>query len=131
MLRVNNELFACTNSHGIWKANIDQLTGAVNGSLQIPERFILEQNYPNPFNPSTHIGFQVAGSGFVSLIVYDASGKELQRLISSTLQPGSYEAEWDASNYPSGVYFYELTSDNFKLNKENDPYKVKTQTVNY
>jgi photosystem II stability/assembly factor-like uncharacterized protein len=90
----------------------------------VPEHFSLSQNYPNPFNPSTKIKFYIPplsslgeGPG-VRLIVYDVLGREVASLIpplqggQEGLQPGTYEVEWDASNYTSGVYFYKLiTSD--------------------
>ena len=77
-------------------------------STEIPESFSLSQNYPNPFNPVTHFGFRIAGFGLVKLTVYDALGKEVELLLNQQLHPGTYEADWDASAYPSGVYYYTL-----------------------
>ena len=54
----------------------------------------------------------------VQLVVYDALGKEITILVNKNLQPGSYEADWDASNYPSGVYFYTLKAGNFTESKK-------------
>ncbi len=47
------------------------------------------------------------------LKVYDAMGREVETLINETLQPGTYSFDWNASEYPSGVYFYRLQTDNF------------------
>ncbi len=74
----------------------------------IPSEYKLEQNYPNPFNPSTNIGFRISRSGFVKLTVYDILGKEIYVIMNENKTPGSYIVKWDASNYPSGVYFYKL-----------------------
>ncbi len=82
-------------------------------NTEIPEKFSLSQNYPNPFNPTTHFVFRIADFGFVRLTVYDVIGKEVQVLVNEELQPGSYEADWDASAYPSGVYYYKLESSGF------------------
>jgi hypothetical protein len=86
-------------------------------SNNIPVKYSLEQNYPNPFNPTTNIKFNIANSNVVKLVVYDILGKELVTLINEKLQPGLYQAEFDATQYPSGVYFYTLTSSDFKETK--------------
>ena len=83
-------------------------------STETPEKFSLSQNYPNPFNPVTKIKFSIPqnettqGAISTRLIIYDALGKELAILVNQQLQPGTYEADWDASSYPSGVYYYKL-----------------------
>ena len=74
----------------------------------IPKDFSLQQNYPNPFNPNTIIRFKVSANNFTSLIVYNSLGKEIETLVNQILQPGEYEISWNASGYPSGVYFYQL-----------------------
>ena len=92
----------------------------------IPGSFSLSQNYPNPFNPVTKIKFAIPllrglseGRGVsVRLILYDVLGREIITLVNEQLQPGTYEAEWDASNYPSGVYFYKLTTQDFSKTKK-------------
>lgn len=101
------------------------VSGIAQNGNGIPSEFKLYQNYPNPFNPSTKIKFAIPLSRKVSarllngqegrgvlmkLIVYDVLGKEIAVLINQELQPGSYEITWDASDYPSGVYFYKFTT---------------------
>jgi hypothetical protein len=82
-------------------------------SQEIPASFELYQNYPNPFNPSTNIKFQIPNAGFVKLIVFDILGREASTLVNEELKAGIYEVNWDASGYPSGVYFYRLITDKF------------------
>jgi len=94
-------------------------------SNEIPATFRLEQNYPNPFNPSTKIRFDIPQSnplsgevsqgrgGFVRLSIHNILGQEVAVLVNENLKPGKYEIEWNASNYPSGVYFYRLVSSSF------------------
>jgi len=79
-------------------------------SNEIPSSFELYQNYPNPFNPVTKIRFALPKSSFAKLVVYDGLGREVAMLVNEQLNPGSYEVDWEASNYPSGVYFYQLTA---------------------
>jgi photosystem II stability/assembly factor-like uncharacterized protein len=78
-------------------------------STTTPEKFSLYQNFPNPFNPSTKIKMQIAKLGNVKLVICDAIGREVETLINEQLNPGSYEVEWNASKYGSGVYFCRLT----------------------
>lgn len=95
-----------------------------SSETSVPGKFYLLQNYPNPFNPNTKIKFgipELKHHGIKELIfrmtIYDMSGKEISTLINEQLQPGMYELEWDASNYPSGTYFYRLSSDGFSDSK--------------
>ncbi|MBE2217407.1 MAG: PQQ-dependent sugar dehydrogenase [Ignavibacteria bacterium] len=85
---------------------------------QEPVSFHLSQNYPNPFNPATNIQYEIPKSGYVSLKVYDAVGNEVSKLAGETKSPGSYEVTWDASNFPSGVYFCELRAGEYSERKK-------------
>jgi photosystem II stability/assembly factor-like uncharacterized protein len=84
----------------------------------LPVSFKLYQNYPNPFNPVTKIKFEMALNGKsetanVLLIIYDVLGSEVATIVNEPLKPGTYETEWNANSYPSGVYFYKLAADNY------------------
>jgi hypothetical protein len=89
-----------------------------NNSTEIIKDYSLFQNYPNPFNPTTVINYQIPKDGFVSLKVYDLLGKEVKTLISGHKNPGSYSANFDASNLASGIYFYRLRAGNFISTKK-------------
>ncbi|MGH1363750.1 MAG: FlgD immunoglobulin-like domain containing protein [Calditrichia bacterium] len=84
-----------------------------------PQDFQLEQNYPNPFNPTTTIRFGVAAEQtFVSLKVYDISGREVRTLINEQVSAGQFAIEWDGKNnsgqeVAGGIYLYRLTAGNF------------------
>ena len=87
-------------------------------SNKIPTEFNLYQNYPNPFNPTTRIKFDLPyyayiGDQNVQLVVLDITGREIATLLNEKLNPGSYEVQWDASNYSSGIYFYTLRTNKF------------------
>jgi hypothetical protein len=82
-------------------------------SAQAPATYALYQNYPNPFNPTTHIHFTVAEPRLVSLEIYDVLGRKIAALVHEKKNAGSYTVQWDASSYPSGVYFYRIRAGSF------------------
>lgn len=92
--------------------------GLSNISNNIPQKHELCQNFPNPFNPNTKIKFQLPHGGFVSFTIYGIQGSEIITLLNEQLKPGTYEVEWDAANYPSGVYFYNLTAGDYSETKK-------------
>jgi hypothetical protein len=79
----------------------------------VPDEFSLTQNYPNPFNPTTMISFSLPNESNVSLKIFDISGKEVADLINDNFQSGNYSVSFDAGQLASGIYFYQLTADNF------------------
>ncbi len=97
--------------------HIHKMTGTLTGltaiNSSLPNEFNLGQNYPNPFNPTTNINFKIKNSNFVSLRVYDVSGKEVAILINEVLRSGEYVYTFSGEKLPSGVYFYRLESDEF------------------
>jgi len=76
---------------------------------EVPEDFGLSQNYPNPFNPITSFKFRITDYGLVKVEVFDVLGSKIQTIVNEQFSPGIYETQWDAENYPSGVYYYKLT----------------------
>ncbi|KUG26183.1 hypothetical protein ASZ90_003979 [hydrocarbon metagenome] len=98
---------------------------SVDENEELIYEFSLHQNYPNPFNPSTKIKFTIPNVGDenfrplqTKLIVFDLLGREVKTLVNRQMQPGTYEVIFDASNLPSGVYFYRLTNGNFSQTKK-------------
>ncbi len=87
--------------------------GIKNEGSSIPSGYKLHQNFPNPFNPVTEIQLDIPKSSFVNLTVYDIVGKLAEVLVNGNLEAGSYSVEWNASQYPSGIYFYQLSTGNF------------------
>jgi hypothetical protein len=110
MLCFNPKIIFTQQNHAIYQLmpSYSLPIGIIPISTEVPKQFSLLQNYPNPFNPSTNIGFRIANFGFVKLTVYDVLGKEIAVIVNENLKPGVYNVKWDASNYPSGVYFYKM-----------------------
>jgi photosystem II stability/assembly factor-like uncharacterized protein len=95
-------------------------------SSEIPGTYRVEQNFPNPFNPTTKIKFDIAHhtpyplsrGELTTLIVYDILGRKISTLVNEKLQPGSYEVTFDASQFPSGIYFYQFRAGDFVETKK-------------
>ena len=83
-----------------------------------PVAYRLSDAYPNPFNPSTHLEFQVANSGLVTLKVYDVLGREVTTLVNGVKAAGTYSVEWNAAKQPSGVYYYRLQAGSYVETKQ-------------
>lgn len=75
--------------------------------------FTLEQNYPNPFNPNTVISYHLPITSKVSLKVYNVLGKEITTLVNEELAAGEHKVEFNSTGLPSGIYFYQLSTENF------------------
>ncbi len=84
----------------------------------LPKETTLYDNYPNPFNPTAKISFSLPQKSEIKLKVFDVLGREIQILAEGIYEAGKYEVEFNASNLPSGVYFYNLTSGTNSITKK-------------
>ncbi len=82
-------------------------TGGIQ-TAGLPNAYKLEQNYPNPFNPLTSISFELPQAANIKLTVFDINGKTVKVIVNEFRNQGTYSETFDASNNPSGVYFYKL-----------------------
>ena len=85
---------------------------SIESSYPVPNTFTLEQNYPNPFNPTTNINYNLSSDGYVSLIVFNAAGQVVKVLQKGFQTKGSFKASFNGAELPSGIYFYQLKTDN-------------------
>lgn len=106
-------VFAASYQYAVWRRPIQEITGITPVSSGVPGNFKLYQNYPDPFNPVTVIIFDLPEPGDVRLAIYNTLGQEAAVLVNSRYEAGSYSVRWDASNYPSGVYFYKISAGAF------------------
>jgi hypothetical protein len=83
-----------------------------------PERFYLAQNYPNPFNQKTIINYELAIINEIELSVYNLLGHKVATLISKKQSAGSYQVEWNATDFSSGIYYYKLNVGEFQQVKK-------------
>ena len=101
------------------------LTGYSNNTIgvstitqQLPFEYSLSQNYPNPFNPATKINYELRVTNYVSIIVYDILGNKISDLISKKQNAGRHSVNFNASDFPSGVYYYKIISGDFTETKK-------------
>ncbi len=115
--RFINDTLAYAGGHRIFKY-MRQTVGVQNISNEIPENFSLSQNYPNPFNPVTSIKYTLHLFDYVTLKVYDSKGNEVAVLVNENQNAGAYYVSFDASELPSGVYYYKLIANQFQETKK-------------
>lgn len=106
------------NNTEIYTAVVNLSVGVKTISTEVPSRFMLGQNYPNPFNPYTKIRFELPQGGETALRIYDLTGKFIFSIFHNYSEAGVYEAGFDASKLTSGIYFYTLTSGQYKETKK-------------
>ena len=95
--------------------SIEGVTGnsPKESSANLPTESALGQNYPNPFNPETKINYELPIANYVTLKVYDMTGKEIMTLVNENQNAGRYTATFNGSNLASGMYFYKITAGEF------------------
>jgi hypothetical protein len=120
-----NEIAFVDESTGYVVGNGGTIIKTINGGVSKVEKvgrssgsFTLYDNYPNPFNPTTTIRFELPQAGNAKLVIYDALGREIRTLIEKFLHKGTYEKRFEAGSLSSGVYFYNLTLDDYSKTKK-------------
>ncbi len=109
------------NRTNVFAAKVDAegiITKAEDQGEMLPSTPYLEQNYPNPFNPTTTIVYSIPEASFVELKIYDILGGEVATLVKENKLSGKHSLKFNASNLPSGIYFYRIVSGNFTTTKK-------------
>ena len=86
--------------------------------LALPTTLELLQNYRNPFNPSTTIRYELPKAANVSLKIFNTLGQVVATLVNERMDAGYNQVQWNASNVPSGIYFYRLQAGEFLETKK-------------
>lgn len=113
-----------TNTGDFWNhapnftVNVDTTTILEYSRINLPNKLNLEQNFPNPFNPSTTIRFSVPQKTFVKLSIFNASGERVKTLVNNYVQKGVHKVIFNAQQFPSGTYFYQLTTNTQQLTRK-------------
>jgi hypothetical protein len=108
--RVNAVLGSHTGPWSVvWKFSLtDSTTTDAEFETTLPYTYSLAQNFPNPFQHSTRIFYTIQESNFVTLKIYDQTGREIQTLINKTQDRGSYSVNFDAQGLSGAIYFYTI-----------------------
>jgi Secretion system C-terminal sorting domain/Calcineurin-like phosphoesterase len=101
------------NRSVVYSYTITPNTAVSGEGNELPTTYRLEQNYPNPFNPTTKIRYELPEEGNVILTVYDVNGREIKTLSEGKKTAGIHEEVFDASEYPSGIYFCRMQAEDF------------------
>jgi hypothetical protein len=80
--------------------------------------YVLFDNYPNPFNPTTTISYQLPKQSKVLIRICDILGREISKLVNEVKSAGKYSIVFDGDNLSSGVYFYQLITDEKVISKK-------------
>lgn len=115
-------LNASNQDYNIYEIKTDSVGNAPvnirNIQSKIPVTFELYQNYPNPFNSSTTIKFVVRKPGNMKIKISDVNGKSIATIIENYYKIGIYEVIFEANKLSSGIYFYNLASNNYSVTKK-------------
>jgi len=95
------------------RLRFDPSTSIEDRTSESLSTFTLLQNHPNPFNSSTKISWQSPISGWQTLKVFDVLGREVATLVNEEKEAGYHSVDFNASDLPSGVYFYRIQAGNF------------------
>jgi hypothetical protein len=107
----------------ILRGDTTLVTSVPTPNKLVPTSDELKQNYPNPFNPSTTIEYTLQKQEYVSIKIYDITGKEITSLVNSEQNAGNYRVIWNGktdrgTTVASGVYFYQLRTPTMKATKK-------------
>ena len=103
----------------ITKINFDEISNVETLYFNNnPSEYILFQNYPNPFRTLTKIRFIISKNEHASLTIYDILGNEIRILVNEKKIAGEYEIEFDKAGLPAGIYYYQLTVENYAQTKK-------------
>jgi photosystem II stability/assembly factor-like uncharacterized protein len=108
-------MWAASTSFGAMKTNV--ITNESTNSVLLPRSFSMK-SYPNPFNPATTIELQIPYTTQIKISIYDINGKELDILINKNMPAGTHNINWNAVNYPSGIYFCKLITDEYSITEK-------------
>ena len=106
------------NGYGLFVHNPNGIVSVKEENLTFPNKFCVYQNYPNPFNSKTEIKYEIFKNGYISITLYNISGKKISTLINEFKRNGSYEYNLNSDNLSSGVYFMKFDFEKLSVTKK-------------
>lgn len=111
-----NNIWICA-SVGAWVYNPLGIVKLNEYNTLLPKSIALYQNYPNPFNPFTKIKYSIKKEGYVTISIYDITGKKIKTIVNNRKNIGEYEIVFNGAGLSSGIYFYTLETDDIRITK--------------
>ena len=85
-------------------------SGYLNALVKnIPTNISVKSAYPNPFNPRTKFDISLLENSQVKVQVFNVAGQLNTTIFNGFLNAGDHQMNWDASQYPSGIYLIRTT----------------------
>lgn len=109
--------WSSSSSNGTFYIFKNDTPVGIEPAQNVPGEFMLFQNYPNPFNPSTLISYELRVTSYVTINVYDISGKLIRSIVNKQQTPGKYSVNFSSGELSSGIYFYRLSAGSFSDTK--------------
>jgi hypothetical protein len=107
-LAVSGSFLFAGSPYAVWRRPLSEMTSTEDDIRNMPSGFALHRNYPNPFSSTTTLSFTIPYGAFVSLKIFDASGKEVTTIVSEKLIAGRHSRQWNAAGLGRGVYLCRL-----------------------
>ena len=112
-------VWIATNGDGLTSYEYEPSDAPDDNRPSLPVSYSLSQNFPNPFNASTEISYTLSRRSHVNISIYNVLGQNIRELIDAGIEAGEHAVIWDGNDYngrpaPSGIYFYEIRSDDFR-----------------
>ena len=111
-------LAVATFGRGLFTKKLKEITGINSEDVTVVQTAELFQNFPNPFNLTTKIKYSIPKQSNVTLKVFDVVGSEVVTLVNSEQPKGSYEVEFNADNFSSAVYLYQIIAGKYVETKK-------------
>ena len=93
-------------------------TRIIEGVPTVLNQPVVFSNFPNPFNPSVTINFELSNQNYTNISVYNLLGERIDKLVSDNFSAGNYSLKWDASAFPTGIYFLKFTTPSFSQTRK-------------
>ena len=110
--------WSSSSSNGTFYIFKNDTPVGIEPAQNVPSEFRLFQNYPNPFNPSSVISYSLPMTGYVTISIYDITGKLITSLINNIQPPGKHSVVFSAAGLSSGIYFYKLNAGDYTDTKK-------------
>ena len=107
-----NDFLAVLNSalSVLTTLSLDEIIVPVNPGIQ--------KCYPNPFNPAVTVNFALQDEVFTQISVYNILGEKVDNLAAATFTPGYHDLRWNATEFPTGVYFIQLVTPSYQQTRK-------------